>query len=45
MNFQIYSYIQSTFLEKQLMANFGPHTQRRARVHCTPCTAYCYATL
>ena len=30
-------------LKKQRRANFGP-PQRWARVHCTPCTPYCYAT-
>jgi len=29
--------------KKQRRANFGP-PQRWARVHCTPCTPYCYAT-
>ena len=30
--------------KKQRRANFGP-PQRWARVHCTPCTPYCYATV
>jgi len=34
---------QKTF-KKQRRANFGP-PQRWARVHCTPCTPYCYATV